>query len=314
MALKSMTAYGSGEVESAGLTYVCEVRSLNSRYLEVSARVPRHLLALEIEVTNHVKSRLRRGKVDVFVDVARAGGLRDMPELDDAAARHYLRLLKHLGELAADVGLAPSAPVKAPDLSLTELLRLDGVLMTGGKERGQGVAEPHREALFQALEGAIEQALAARAKEGEALGEAMASLLKDLEQGRQAVAKLRDTIIPALQRTYQKRLEAALEMLQKSGKATAQIPEERLLAEVAVQSDKADIDEELTRLKTHIGEFRRLMGEDDSPGRKLDFLCQEMHREVNTMSNKLVQTEVSQHTLEMKQIIERLRQQVQNIE
>jgi uncharacterized protein YicC (UPF0701 family) len=110
------------------------------------------------------------------------------------------------------------------------------------------------------------------------------------------------------------RLETALDMLAKSGKTTAQIPEERLLGEVALQSDKADIDEELTRLHTHIGEFARLMAKDEQPGRKLDFLCQEMHREVNTMSNKLVQTEAAQHTIEMKQTVERLRQQVQNIE
>lgn len=310
MTLQSMTAYGFGETEAAGATYSCEVRSLNSRYIEVSARMPRHLLALEIDLTNHVKAGLRRGKVDVFIDVVRAGGLRDMPVLDEDAARHYLAMAKRLGDLWPQSGLAgtPSPP------ALTDIMRLDGVMVSEKRERGQDAAEAHRDPLFKALDRALDSVRAARAKEGHALGVAMLALLDDLEAGRKAVAAKRDVILPGLQKTYQKRLETALEMLSKAGKTSHEVPEERLLAEVAVQSDKADIDEELTRLKTHLLEFRRLMAEDETPGRKLDFMCQEMHREVNTMSNKLIQTDVSQHTLEMKQTIERIRQQVQNIE
>lgn len=305
-----MTAYGYGEAEADGLTFSCEIRSLNSRYLEVSARVPRHLLALEIDVTNHVKAALRRGKVDVFIDVVRVGGQRDLPVLDDQAALHYLGLAKQLADQWPKTGLHGAAPLP----SIADVMRFDGVLVSEKRERGLSSAQAHKPVLFKALDVALGAACQARAKEGQALAVAMLTLIDDLEQGRKAVALKRDSILPGLQKTYLKRLESALEMLQKSGKTTAQIPEERLLAEVAVQSDKADIDEELTRLATHVNEFRRLMKDDESPGRKLDFLCQEMHREVNTMSNKLVQTEVSQHTLEMKQTIERVRQQVQNIE
>lgn len=311
MALQSMTAYGYGESEASGLTYACEIRSLNSRYLEVSVRLPRHLIALEIDLTNHVKSRLRRGKVDVFIDVVRAGGQRDMPHLDAAAATHYLTLAREAAALWPKAGLegAPSP------FSIADLLRMDGVLVGDrAKDRGTDAAESHRDALFAALDRCIGTAIASRGKEGAALGQAMTVLLDDLEAGRRQVAAKRDVILPGLQKAYLKRLESTLEMLQKTGKSTTQLPEERLLAEVAIQSDKADIDEELTRLATHLGEFRRLMAEEDGAGRKLDFMCQEMHREVNTMSNKLLQTDVSQHTLEMKQIIERIRQQVQNIE
>lgn len=311
MALQSMTAYGYGESEASGLTYACEIRSLNSRYLEVSVRLPRHLIALEIDLTNHVKSRLRRGKVDVFVDVVKASGQKDMPSLDVAAATHYLGLARDAAALWPKAGLG-AAP--AP-FAVSDLLRMDGVLVSErSRDRGTDAAEVHREALFAALDRSLDAAVTSRGKEGAALEEALKTLLDDLEKGRSEVAQKRDIILPNLQKTYLKRLESALEMLQKAGKTATQIPEERLLSEVAVQSDKADIDEELTRLATHLKEFRRLMADDEAAGRKLDFMCQEMHREVNTMSNKLVQTEVSQYTIEMKQTIERIRQQVQNIE
>jgi uncharacterized protein (TIGR00255 family) len=146
----------------------------------------------------------------------------------------------------------------------------------------------------------------------------MKELLADLERGRTAVAGKRDAILGNLQKAYLKRIETALGLLRTAvPSAPKELPstlDERLLVEVALQSDKADVDEELTRLSTHIKEFARVAAEEDAPGRKLDFLCQEMHREVNTMSNKLVQTEVASHTVEMKQVVERLRQQVQNIE
>lgn len=306
MTLHSMTAYGYGETEDGGLTYACEIRSLNSRYLEVGTRLPRHLLALEIDLINHVKGALRRGKVDVFVDVSRAGGAKDLPGLDADVVKHYLGLMSQVQGMAR--GLSFPAP------SLSDVLRLEGVLASDKKAKGVDAVEAHKKALFTALDRALESAIAARRKEGDALGKALHELLADLERDRKAVAAKRDEIIPALQKNYLKRIEAAFELLTKSGKPLTQLPEERVLQEVGVQSDKADIDEELTRLATHIKEFARLMTAEEAPGRKLDFMCQEMHREVNTMSNKLVQTEVSQHTLEMKQTIERIRQQVQNIE
>jgi uncharacterized protein (TIGR00255 family) len=300
-----MTAYGNGERDENGHTYVCEVRSLNSRFLEVNVRLPRHLLALEIDVINQVKQTLRRGKVDVFLDVVRTGTAKDLPALDHEAARHYLALAAEAARLGQ-----PLAP-----MSFSELARLEGVLASGPRARGLDAAEAHRSGLFGALDRALAAAIKARVKEGAALGEALKELLQALEAGRVSVAALRDQILPALHKNVLRRVDGVLALLARAGASSVSgVPEERLAQEVALLSDKADIDEELTRLATHIKEFERLMAGEEGAGRKLDFLCQEMHREVNTMSNKLVQTEVAQHTLEMKQLIERIRQQVQNLE
>jgi uncharacterized protein (TIGR00255 family) len=303
-----MTAYGYGELQSGQTTYVCEIRTLNSRYLEVNVRMPRNLLALEIDLINHVKASLRRGKVDVFVDTAKGGGARDLPSVDADALRHYASVLRTMQE---------AFPGNSTQIDLTRLLTVDGLLdaKTRGS-KGQDAAEAHREPLFKALNQALEGVHGARKKEGAALGTALLDLLQSLEGGRTEVAKHHDEIMAHLHKNYVKRLEAFLATLAKQGQPVSATlpPEERLITEVAVLADKADIDEELTRLATHITEFKRLMASEEGAGRKLDFLCQEMHREVNTMSNKLVQTEVSQHTIEMKQTVERIRQQVQNIE
>jgi uncharacterized protein (TIGR00255 family) len=196
-----------------------------------------------------------------------------------------------------------------------DLLQLPQVLSQEDHPSGADAIEIHREGINQALSQALVAVKSARNTEGAALGKALNLLLDELERDRAAVAARRDKILQALQATFMKRLETTLAQLAKNA-STGQpvISEERALIEVAILSDKADIEEELTRLATHIQEMRRLLDLEDGAGRKLDFLCQEMHREVNTMSSKLVQTEVSQFTLEMKQTVERIRQQVQNIE
>ena len=307
-----MTAYGYGERDDGGgLTYTCEIRTLNSRYLEVNVRLPRHLLALEVDVINHVKAALRRGKADVFLDAVKGSGARDLPTMDADAVRHVLDLAKGLADRVREAGLGDMAPPSFGDVA-----RVDGVMVTAGgpARRGLDAAEAHKAGLFQALDAALAAVAQARRKEGAALAEALRQLLDDLEAQRQQVAAHRDQVLTQLRANVLRRVDATLAQLQKAGHAAATLlSEERLAMEVTLASDKADIDEELTRLATHVREFHRLLGE-EGEGRKLDFLCQEMHREVNTMSNKLVQTEVSQHTLEMKQIIERIRQQVQNLE
>lgn len=309
MPVYSMTAYGFGEHAVTGLTYACEIRTLNSRFLEVSVRLPRPLIALETDVINHVKAGLKRGKVDVFCDMQRAGQTRDLPALDPTAVRHYLGLMKEIQALGGST-VGPIDPVR--------LLTLEGVLEGGDKNRVRGpdAADAHKTGLFSALEKALGGVRTAREKEGGSLVVAMRQLTAALESDRAQVAGKHDAIISGMHKSYMKRLENVLATLAKAGQPIPSgVADERLVSEVALLAEKADIDEELTRLKTHIAEFDRQLGlGEDAVGRKLDFLCQEMHREVNTMSNKLVQTDAAQYTVEMKQTVERLRQQVQNIE
>jgi uncharacterized protein (TIGR00255 family) len=312
MTIQSMTSYGYGEFSVGDQTLTCEIKTLNSRYVEVNVRLPRQLFALETEIINHVKSVLRRGKVDVFIDLNRQSGHRDLPELDEAALAHYLtQYEKAVTQIKArNKGLEIGPFFTA----FTELLKLEGI--TGGEKnrlRGEEAGAQFRDALFESLNKALANVTQARKTEGAALDSALIELLDEMERNRQIVASKRDAIIGQLRTNIQKRIENAIANINKTNQSVT-APEDRLLTEIAMISDKADIDEELTRLATHINEFRRLLKDEEAAGRKLDFICQEMHREVNTMSNKLVQTEVSQFTIEMKQTIERIRQQVQNIE
>ncbi len=312
MVIQSMTSYGYGEFSVGDQALTCEIKTLNSRYIEVNVRLPRQLFALETEIINHVKSVLRRGKVDVFIDLNRQSGHRDLPELDETALAHYLgqyeRAVTQIKSRHKGLEVGPFFN------AFTELLKLEGI--TGGEKnrlRGEEAGAQFRDPLFEALNKALANVAQARKTEGAALDCALLELLDEMERNRQIVASKRDAIIGQLRTNIQKRIENAIANINKTGQSVT-APEDRLLTEIAMISDKADIDEELTRLATHIIEFRRLLKDEEAAGRKLDFICQEMHREVNTMSNKLVQTEVSQFTIEMKQTIERIRQQVQNIE
>lgn len=312
MTVQSMTSYGYGEFAFGDQTLTCEIKTLNSRYIEVNVRLPRQMFALEAEIINHIKSVLRRGKVDVFIDIVRQSGVRELPEVDDAALKHYLsQYEKVVSAMAAHNGRLSPGPFFN---GFNELLRVEGI--TGAEKnrlRGEEAADLFRPALTESLNAALSNVTTARKNEGAALEAALRELLDEMENNRTIVAVKRDSIIGQLRANVQKRIETTIANLNKSGQ-TVTAPEDRLLTEIAIISDKADIDEELTRLATHIQEFRRMLKDEDGAGRKLDFICQEMHREVNTMSNKLVQTEVSQYTIEMKQTIERIRQQVQNIE
>lgn len=311
MTVHSMTSYGYGECFSDNRGYTCEVRTLNSRYLEVSVRLPRSLIALEAEVTAKVKGALRRGKVEVNIDHAKVvGQSSQQPELSPETVRHYLRLSRELAVLAESEGLPAPAP-----LSVAELLRFDGVLGGEGNKRGPQAADEARGVVLTALQQALHKAVGVRAAEGEVLSRALRELLQELERERQAIQGLRTQILPNLRQVVLKRLANLKEVAAQTGeRGDLGLSEERLATEVLLLSDKMDIDEELTRLGAHGEAFTKALLDPEGAGRKLDFLCQEMHREANTMSNKLVQIEVASHTLALKQIIERLRQQVQNIE
>ena len=307
-----MTSYGFGECVENGLTYSLEVRTLNSRYIEVNVRMPRHLIALEPDMISKVKKTFSRGKVDIFVDLNRDGGQRDLPEVDPDAVSHYARQYNTICKQVADANLEH---VSIQSAKPSDFFRLDGVLRSERKPRGEAAAEEFRKPLFTALDAALATAQKARLKEGTALYDHLQELLTSLESEHRHVGAKRDEILNAIHTNYHKKLQALFGTINGSSTTSGhEVSEERIAQEVVLLTDKADIEEEISRLSTHCEEFRKHLEKKDAVGRKLDFLCQEMHREVNTMSNKLIQTDVSKHTLVMKQTIERIRQQVQNIE
>jgi uncharacterized protein (TIGR00255 family) len=301
-----MTAFGSGESTSPTTTYRCEIRTLNSRFCDISIKMPRSLIALEPALIQRVKEKILRGKVDVFLDLVpndRAAGL---PQLNAKAVAHYVATSQTLAQAAG-------IPLKA--LSSYELMRLDGVLENQYAASSEEQVRAHENGIFAAVDKALANVLIQRKSEGQALEPAFRKLLEGMQADREAIAAKREVIQKHLFDTYKKRLDRLFSSLEETGqKISSMLPEERILAEVALLVDRSDIEEELTRLSAHEVEFKRLLQGGAEVGRRMDFLCQEMHREVNTISNKLTQLEVAQHSLSLKQAVERLRQQVANIE
>ena len=301
-----MTAFGSGETQSTSTVYRCEIRSLNSRFCDISIKMPRSLIALEPQLINRAKERLSRGKVDIFLDLLPTDRSSTLPQLNQAAVEHYLTLSRQLAQRCGE-SLLP--------LGTYEFLRLEGVLENHSSASSEEWMGKHETGLVAAVDKAFVALIQQRESEGQALGKALQKILDQIAEDRTQIADKRDLIQKNVYELYKKRLDRILIASDETGqKIRHLLPEERILSELAILTDRSDIDEELTRLDAHEQEFRRLLKGGDEVGRRMDFLCQEMHREINTISNKLTQLEVAQHTLSLKQAVERLRQQVQNIE
>jgi len=308
MTIRSMTGYGAGEHSSDTATFRCEIRCLNSRFVETNLRIPRAFMALEIELQNVVKEKLHRGKIDIMFDVQYRDRSQFLRQIDTNAVQHYLDCLNKIGtQLGSNAGLK-SIP---QTLDMTRVLSLDGVLLDASRESSS--VDAHKSAIFAALNQAISAVETMRKTEGLALKTALTDLIAQITADRKQVQSLLPMLRERLQQNFVKRIQTSIQTLQQSG--TTGIPaEDRIATEIAFLLDKMDIAEEVTRLEVHEVEFLKAMDAKEPAGRRLDFLCQEMHREVNTMSNKTVQTDAAKFTVNMKQNIERIRQQVQNLE
>jgi uncharacterized protein (TIGR00255 family) len=293
--IKSMTGYGRGEVEALGQKWVVELRSLNHRFLELSLNLPKHLWALEDRFRKLLKSRLARGRVEVQLtwerDTERSSSLRLDPGLV-AETKEILRQLR----LDTD---------EPENLRLEHFLHFSEILVT--RERPTLELEETWELLNQALAQALTALEEMRLREGAAL---LGEILSHLESFRQQSQRISEqaALLPQL---WQKKLGERLEeLLQPSGL----LDEGRLAQEVALLAERRDIAEELARLESHLDQFRQTLEGREPAGRKLEFLLQEMLREVNTIGAKAGDLEVTQAVLEIKGVLERLREQVQNVE
>jgi uncharacterized protein (TIGR00255 family) len=287
-----MTGFGAGHGAAGGEELDVEVRSVNHKFCEVKVRLPRELAALEIEVAKSVKERLARGGVEVAVRRPGSGaGL--APRVDVALAESYARAFH---EIQARLGL-PGA------VTLAEILGADGVVRL---EERTVSAEAAREALRRGLGAALDALAEMRAREGEALARDLAARLDLVEASVARVAAL----VPQVVEHHRARLaERVLELT----RGVALDPA-RLAQEVALLADRTDVTEEMTRLHSHLAQARALLGLAEPAGRKLDFLVQEMHREVNTIGSKAQSAEIAALVVSMKVEIERMREQVQNVE
>ena len=285
----SMTGFAAAQSETAAGTLVVEMRSVNHRYLELHLRLDDALRVFEPQVREAISARLGRGKVEFRASLIAPSG-------ESAPAELSANALEQLASMSASV--QQCFPQSRP-LSVADILRWPGVLRTE-----QVSIDALHTVLLEALEQVVAELTASRAREG---GKLAAIMLDRVDQMETLVARVRP-LLPALLKAYQEKLSAKLhEVLQTAD-------EGRIHQELALYTQKIDVDEELGRLTTHLQEVRRVLAAGGAAGKRLDFLMQELNREANTLGSKSVSSETSQTSMEIKVLIEQIREQVQNIE
>ncbi len=289
----SMTGYGKGEYAEGGLELTCEIKTVNNRYLDVSIKAPRIFAAYEDVVRNTIRKKLTRGHADVYIS------LKDKRERPTALTTDLALAASYVEAARAVMEKFPDLP---NDLTLTSVLRYPEVLK---QEDSHSLDEEMTAALDVALNTALDNLNQMRAIEGQKLKEDMLSRVATIEKLVSDIT-LRAPMIAA---EYREKLTARV----REYLSETQIDEGRLLTEVAVFTDKSNIDEELTRLRSHIEQFRSIC-EEGIVGRKLDFLVQEFNREANTTCSKSNDVTITRAGLALKNEIEKIREQVQNLE
>ncbi len=296
---KSMTGYGRAQRLADGRDVLVEIRAVNHRYYEFSARLPRSCMYLEEKLKTFLNGKIARGKVEVSVTITRPDGKDAQIAVNRSVAEGYVNALRMINEeMGENRGLW-----LRDDITLTSLLRLPDVFtVTKEQEDENAVWNVVSEAAGEALDSFI----AMRKTEGERLTADLLGKLAGLESMLEQV----EAIEPSVAENYRKKLLARLmELL-----GDTNIDEQRILTETAIFAEKTAIDEETVRLHSHIAQFRTLMEANEPVGRKLDFLVQEMNREVNTIGSKAQDLSITKLVVDMKSEIEKIREQIQNIE
>lgn len=289
----SMTGYGRGEYKDGGIELTVEIKTVNNRYLDVSVKSPRIFIACEDIIRSAVREKLTRGHADVFITLSDKREKQRTLHLDEGTAKAYADAARRIHALFPDA---------ENDFSVSAILRYPDVIKA---EDSSSADDELLNALTIALDSALDKLNAMREVEGGKLAADMLSRMKTIEGQVAAIEKR----APLVAENYRTKLEAKMKKLLEG----VEVDEGRLLTEVALFSDKSNIDEELTRLHSHISQFREICKE-KLVGRKLDFLVQEFNRETNTICSKSNDIEITRLGLAMKNEIEKIREQVQNVE
>ena len=290
--MRRMTGCGRSQQREGAWEVTVELKAVNHRFLDIACRLPRSLAFLEEIVRKTLNARLRRGHVDVFVTVARTDASDRQVQVDEALAAAYRDAAVRLAEVLG----------RAQSLDLAQLMAMEGVVTVTESDMDE---EAVSAACRRAMDEAIDQLCAMREREGE-------SLRADLTVHLDAAAALRENILlraPKVVEDYRTRLQQRLAQLGADG-----VEPQRVAQEVAIMADRCAIDEELSRLESHIGQLRAYLDTKGEIGKKLDFLIQEMNREANTIGSKASDAQIAQQVVDLKSEIEKLREQVQNVE
>lgn len=292
--LQSMTGYGDAVTERDGLSVSVEIRSINNRFLKISPRFSEPLGSLELQVEDEIRKMISRGSVTVNVKISRA-------KKADSYQINFMLLSSYRDQLN---GWLKESNASAQWSDFQTLLNLPGVVENTNDDDSSAVAP----LVLETLNAATEKLVAMRVREGKAMADDLLANLADVETHLGVVIERAPQIAPIFGERLVERLNKLFEQV------GVEIQQSDVIREIGIFADKCDISEEIARLKSHISQFRSILANDASPGKKLDFLTQELFREVNTIGSKANDFPISQEVISMKASIERIREQVQNIE
>ncbi|MCX7773914.1 MAG: YicC family protein [Clostridia bacterium] len=290
--LRSMTGFGHCEYTENDITFTIEIKTVNHRYSDIFLRMPKQISSLEDKVRSLVSSKVQRGKIDIYITYDNKSSHVQEVMLDEKLAKAYCDALKKIAE---SLGLRD-------DISASSLARFPDILKVEKQDNDDIIGE----ILEKAVQKALDVLLDMRVKEGEKL---KVSLLGNLTAIETYMNKIK-VKAPVVVKEYKEKLESRLSELID----IQRVDPARIATEVAIFADKCSIDEELVRLKSHITQMREMLNGGSPVGKKADFLIQEMNREVNTIGSKASDLEITQNVVELKSEIEKLREQIQNIE
>jgi len=292
--MRSMTGYGRGECAREGFKFTVELNSINRKQSDIAVNLPKELVELEPRIRDEINAHLSRGRINAVVAYHRsASKVEEQVQLDEALALAYVKAIQKLQRKTKLDGA----------VTLDTILRAPGVLKLAETAIDADAMWPSVEA---ALKKALAQLVKMREKEGKFLAVDLAGRLETITAGMTAVRQG----APDTMKRYREQLHARV----KEAGLDVPMDDERLMKEVVFFADRCDISEELTRLESHVCQFRDCLKSGEPVGRTLDFLAQEMNREINTIGSKANAAEISQHVVRMKAELEKIREQVQNIE
>ena len=291
--IKSMTGFGRERIVNESREILVEIKSVNHRYLEFSAKTPRAYGYLDEKLKELLKTSISRGKVEVSVSIYNQEGINAETEINKELAKGYLNALRNSAD---ELDLKD-------DLTLSKIMKLSDIFTVVKKTEDEEVIWNEVKAV---AESAVEKFVEMRTVEGEKMYADISSRLDYLED---AVGKIENRT-PSVLEGYKQRLYDKI----KETIGDREVDDQRVITEVAIFADKIAVDEETVRLRSHISQFRDLINSTEPVGRKLDFLIQEMNREVNTTGSKAQDLTITQLVVDMKSEIEKIREQIQNIE
>ena len=290
--IKSMTGYGGGKLGVDGREYILEIKSVNHKYSDISIKMPKNFSFVEDEIRKEINKNISRGKIDVNILYLNNGNKQEKVIINKALAKNYINEIRQLIN-EADVNSS---------INIMEIIKLPDVLNIQSEESEEQITKE----IKQVLNIAIEEFLKMREKEGKTIYQDLVNRIDDVNINVEQILRLSTGLIEEYIVKLKKRIEEILK--------NEIIDENRLAQEVVIYADKCSIEEEITRLKSHIQQFKELLDIKEPVGKRLDFLIQEMNREANTIASKSASIDITNIVVELKTQIENIREQIQNIE